>query len=71
MKKLLVSLALLILSFGAPGASAHSTFVSSNPAADSTVVDFPMEVTLTFNEELLKVGQENPNCNYQKEFFHA
>jgi len=35
--------------------------VSSFPSANSTVVDFPMEVMLTFNEELLKVGQENPN----------
>ncbi len=61
MKKLLVSLALLILSFGSPGANAHSTLVSSVPSADSTVVDFPMEVTLSFNEELLKVGEENPN----------
>ncbi len=61
MKKLLVSLALLILSFGSPGANAHSTLVSSVPSADATVVDFPMEVTLSFNEELLKVGEENPN----------
>ena len=61
MKKFLLICAIWILSFGAPGASAHSTLVRSNPAADSTVVDFPMEVTLTFNEELLKVGQENPN----------
>ncbi len=35
--------------------------MSSFPSANSTVVDFPMEVMLTFNEELLKVGQENPN----------
>lgn len=61
MKKLLVSLALLTLSFGATDAGAHSVLVSSNPAANSTVVDFPMDVTLNFNEELLKVGQENPN----------
>jgi methionine-rich copper-binding protein CopC len=61
MKKFLLIFAIWILSFGAPGASAHSSLVSSNPAADSTVVDFPMEVTLSFNEELLKVGEENPN----------
>ncbi len=35
--------------------------MSSFPYANSTVVDFPMEVMLTFNEELLRVGQENPN----------
>ena len=46
--------------------NAHSTLVSSVPSADSTVVDFPMEVTLTFNEELLKVGQENPEAFVEK-----
>jgi methionine-rich copper-binding protein CopC len=61
MKKFLLIFAIWILSFGAPGASAHSTLVSSVPSADATVVDFPMEVTLSFNEELLKVGEENPN----------
>jgi methionine-rich copper-binding protein CopC len=61
MKKLLVSLALLALSLGAPGASAHSALVSSVPSADATVVDFPMEVVLNFNEELMIVGDENPN----------
>ena len=58
--KRLIALTLLLMASAFP-VNAHSTLVSSNPAADSTVVDFPMEVTLTFNEELLKVGQENPN----------
>ena len=61
MKRLISILSMLFVFFLAPSAGAHSTLVSSNPSADSTVVDFPMEVTLTFNEELLKVGQENPN----------
>ena len=61
MKRLISILSVLFVFFLAPSVGAHSTLVSSNPAADSTVVDFPMEVTLTFNEELLKVGQENPN----------
>ena len=59
MKKL-VALTLLLMASAFP-VNAHSVLVSSVPSADSTVVDFPMEVTLTFNEELLKVGQENPN----------
>ena len=61
MKRLISILSVLFVFFLAPSAGAHSTLVSSNPSADSTVVEFPMEVTLTFNEELLKVGQENPN----------
>ena len=58
--KRLIALTFLLMASAFP-VNAHSTLVSSNPSADSTVVDFPMEVTLTFNEELLKVGQENPN----------
>jgi methionine-rich copper-binding protein CopC len=58
--KRLIALTLLLMASAFP-VNAHSTLVSSNPAAGSTVVDFPMEVTLSFNEELLKVGEENPN----------
>ena len=61
MRKLLLSFTFLTLSFITPGASAHSTLVSSVPAADATVVDFPMEVVLNFNEELMIVGDQNPN----------
>ena len=61
MKKFLLICAIWILSFGAPGASAHSALVSSVPSADATVVDFPMEVVLNFNEELMIVGNQNPN----------
>jgi methionine-rich copper-binding protein CopC len=59
MKKL-IALTFLLMAPTFP-VNAHSSLVSSNPAANATVVDFPMDVTLTFNEELLKVGQENPN----------
>ncbi len=59
MKKLVATLILLFIS--ALLAQAHSSLLSSNPAANATVVDFPMDVTLTFNEELLVVGADNPN----------
>jgi methionine-rich copper-binding protein CopC len=55
-----LTLTFLLAMYALP-AGAHSALVSSVPAADSTVVDFPMDVMLTFNEELLKVGEENPN----------
>ena len=58
--KRLMALTLLLMASAFP-VNAHSALVSSVPSANSTVVDFPMEVMLTFNEELLKVGQENPN----------
>jgi methionine-rich copper-binding protein CopC len=59
MKKFVATFILLLIS--ALPAQAHSSLVSSNPAANATVVDFPMDVTLTFNEELLVVGADNPN----------
>lgn len=44
-----------------PSASAHTELVSANPAKDSVTKEFPTDVTLTFSEKLLKVGNENPN----------
>jgi len=58
--KRLLALTFLLVMYALP-AGAHSTLVSSVPAADTTVVDFPMEVVLNFNEDLLIVGDQNPN----------
>ena len=58
--KRLIALSLLLVMYALP-ASAHSSLVSAVPAADSTVVDFPMEVVLNFNEDLMIVGDANPN----------
>ena len=58
--KRLLALSLLMVMYALP-ASAHSSLVSAVPAADSTVVDFPMEVVLNFNEDLMIVGDANPN----------
>ena len=51
----------LLIGFFALPAQAHTELVSSNPAANATLKDFPAEVALTFNEKLLIVGNENPN----------
>ena len=59
MKRLLAWTFLLVM-YALP-AGAHSTLVSSVPSADATVVDFPMEVVLNFNEDLMIVGDQNPN----------
>ncbi|MBU3693111.1 MAG: copper resistance protein CopC [Candidatus Nanopelagicaceae bacterium] len=59
MKRLLAAL-FLVLATTFPG-NAHSTLVSTTPAADSVLTEFPTEVSLTFNENLLTVGEENPN----------
>ena len=58
--KRLLALTFLMVMYALP-VNAHSALVSSVPAADATVVDFPMEVVLNFNEELMIVGDENPN----------
>ena len=64
MRSLKFSLAVLfavLTCFFALPAQAHTELVSSNPAANATLKDFPAEVALTFNEKLLIVGNENPN----------
>jgi methionine-rich copper-binding protein CopC len=58
--KRLLGLTFLLVMYALP-AGAHSALVSSVPMANATVVDFPMEVVLNFNEELMIVGDENPN----------
>ena len=58
--KRLLALTFLLVMYALP-AGAHSALVSSVPSADATVVDFPMEVVLNFNEELMIVGDQNPN----------
>jgi len=42
-------------------ASAHTLLVDSNPEAGVTLEVSPTEVRLEFNEDLLLVGDENPN----------
>lgn len=45
----------MLFGFSSP-ALAHSSLVSSIPGADSVVMEFPEEITLTFNEELISIG---------------
>ena len=40
---------------------AHSFLTSSNPKAGSALTSLPKKVTLTFNEDLLVVNNQNPN----------
>lgn len=57
----IIALVLGLVFLGTPQGNAHSSLVSSTPAADSVVSEFPSEVLLTFNENLLEVGADNPN----------
>ena len=59
MRKLFLSLLLILLPLS-PSYS-HSSLVSASPSSGSVLVDFPMEIVLNFNEELLVIGQDDPN----------
>ena len=59
MRKLFLSLLLIFLPLS-PSYS-HSSLVSASPSSRSVLVDFPMEIVLDFNEELLVIGQDDPN----------
>lgn len=52
---------LLAVALYAAPAFGHSALVSANPAADATLLEVPSEVRLEFNEDLLLVGELNPN----------
>ena len=54
-------LALLLLVIQPPAALAHTELLSSDPAAGSVVEIWPSEISLTFNEELITVGDEKTN----------
>ena len=54
--------ALLFIAFLVmPSANAHTELVSATPSADTSVSNFPTDVTLTFSENLMTVGGANPN----------
>ena len=54
-------LALLLIFFPLSPSYSHSSLVSASPSSGSVLVDFPMEIVLDFNEELLVIGQDDPN----------
>ncbi len=51
----------LILALTTAPALAHAEFVSSDPAAGSLVQEWPAQISVTFNEDLLTVGTEKSN----------
>lgn len=62
MKKVGVILSLfLLLSLNTTPAFAHTELLSSDPAAGSLVESWPAEISLTFNEDLISVGDEKSN----------
>ncbi len=59
MKKFLAAL-FLVLTTSFP-VNAHSSLVSATPAENAVLSEFPTEIVLEFNENLLQLGDANPN----------
>ncbi len=59
MKKFLAAL-FLVLATSFP-INAHSSLVSATPAENVVLSEFPTEIVLEFNENLLQLGDANPN----------
>jgi methionine-rich copper-binding protein CopC len=52
---------LAILFFSVSQSFAHSSLVSATPAENAVLSEFPTEIVLEFNENLLQLGDANPN----------
>jgi len=59
LSKFLFAIGLLVLSFAALPASAHTALVSADPAVNSTIDILPSNIALTFAEELIGIGDAN------------
>lgn len=60
-KSLLFIFTGLLLFLSSQTAFSHSAFVSGNPSAGADLSEAPAEVKLMFNENLLLLGEANPN----------
>ncbi|MFM1796884.1 MAG: hypothetical protein RL733_665 [Actinomycetota bacterium] len=58
--KRIIGLTILLLSLNFP-AYGHSSLVGATPEKGAVLTEFPSEVSLTFNESILEIGNENPN----------
>lgn len=55
------TLVLILSFFSLPSVSAHAELVGANPAADEVISIWPVEVVLTFNEELISTEDQQVN----------
>jgi methionine-rich copper-binding protein CopC len=51
----------VLFSLAIAPASAHTALVSANPAENSVVAEAPAAISLMFDEDLLILGDKNPN----------
>jgi methionine-rich copper-binding protein CopC len=53
--------AILISLFSITPALGHTSLLSATPLQESTVTESPTRISLLFNEELILIGEKNPN----------
>ena len=53
--------AILISLFSITPALGHTSLLSATPLQESTVTESPERISLLFNEELILIGEKNPN----------
>ena len=50
-------LSFILIAVGLSTASAHAVLIASNPSANSTILQLPKQITLTFGDPLLVFGK--------------
>ena len=56
-----ISISVFALALAVPTAVSHTSFVSSNPAAGSVVMQWPDQISIEFDEDLVSIGEEKTN----------
>ena len=56
-----ISISVFALALAVPTAVSHTSFVSSNPAAGSVVMQWPDQISIEFDEDLISIGEEKAN----------
>ncbi len=56
-----ISISVFALALAVPTAVSHTSFVSSNPAAGSVVMQWPDQISIQFDEDLISIGEEKAN----------
>lgn len=44
-----------------PSSFSHTKLVSANPAADSVITQWPEQISIEFDEDLINIGDEKTN----------
>lgn len=56
-----ILISVFALALAVPSAVSHTSFVSSNPAAGSVVVQWPDQISIEFDQDLISIGGEKAN----------